>query len=537
MRARAATLIASALMLGACAGSPAPHGQREARQTQLQQSLAAQIRGLLDSDGLVMDPPTYAGRPPGLYASALLLGAAGDLGVEGVTQPHLDEVAVADLVADASAQDVPAQWQAWSLTTLGADLPASLSAQLSGPDLEILATDPDLPTRVVNLRILAVVHSRAASGELPVVRRHLESIRGEGPELADVAWNLREACRLAQARCVEPVVAAPPASYDSPSDLLTIQAAARLAASGAPVARFDLASAAEQARRTLDAMPDGNELVASALGTIAKLGTGSARSFSDYLDRATQRRDPRTGLYRAFVDFRGNVGATYAALLVTGPAFAAAVDPDRTPATLTARGRAGQLGDDVAKAQAAVILQVLGAPVPDRLVGEVDRIRAGLGGAEIQPEQAGRAAELLSVLRNVASDVPRPHLTPFPVTQPHEAAVVEVLAQAFDGALANSSDVIAYYADYLAALPRTLARTDADDPAFVPRLTLIDYVADDLTDRERTTILSRLDTRLGCTAAPGLVLTSSGTDARCSIAVTADVVNSSIGASAVEGQA
>lgn len=479
---------------------------------ELQSELASEYSNLLDENGLIHSPLGEETAVLDLYGSALLIESVVE---NGMPMPEVNAAAISDEVVDEyiAMTGVPAEWAAMALVKLEDASDNVLAAEV--PDFSI-SYSHDADERAVNAWLEAVVVSADQSAHVGQVRDRVQALVGDGDAGLVGAWRLLEACDQLEIDCVWPTSLLLEGDLDDVSDLLEMRAAAELELMGVEVHGWDEEVAARFAEGGLESLEVGDELLASNLGRLSYLTSGDTGSFADYLGRNEYRRDSRTGLYEMYVGRQGTISATYHAMLTLGDYFDDLVADEPTVQSIRSLLLDGYDLDDIERARGLAVLawlNELDAP----LQADLSRLRESLTDKESRAEDAAWALALLEPLRSASYDPSGLSIEPWPVDDETESTISSLIIQAQDGALANSTEILDFYADYVHRLPRTWVEADASDPNTLARLALISNDPTDLTPQQSERIGQAIRSRTGCEDFPNMIRISADPRAPCDV--------------------
>ena len=103
---------------------------------------------------------------------------------------------------------------------------------------------------------------------------------------------------------------------------------------GVPVDGWDASAAGPPAEAALNAIDDGNELVATSLARIAHVAGTGDEAWNGYLARIAHRLDPGTGVYRLYYAPQGTIANTYTAMMTVVDHFPDLVSGAATATTV-----------------------------------------------------------------------------------------------------------------------------------------------------------------------------------------------------------
>lgn len=492
--------------------------------------VAADLRGLLDAQGLVVNPGDGSDRPIDLYGSAWLLTLEDELDGEG---NRVNAAAVATEVdeIDRAALEVPPQWRAWAWSVVSAHggATAHLADEALAESESLLDGDSD----VDDAAVVAWAAAGMGADHVATARRAVQSVARSAQSLSITGtghWHA--SCRALAIDCSMPALTLGAAGNSDPGVLLDIAAAADLVATGIAVAGYHGASAVQTATRVLASLPPGNDVIAARMTHLIVLEGGDLTVAREYLDSASERRDPATGLYRGYVTYQGTISTTYEARRALGTDFDEFISEAETKTTVTDFLSHADI-DDATTVMAIAILTPFGEAAPAEFNDRLMRVESRLSGTHIAEAGAAKALVELRALADIGRVPIGVEIQPIPLGDQNERLVCQILQAAFSGILANADEIITYYADYTAMLPEMIIAEGPGSIAFIDRLAVLDYLEFGLGEAANDMLVEQVATRVGCGGFHALASRDSGGSLGCDVGMTAELINTRVGMEAI----
>ncbi|WP_152649774.1 hypothetical protein [Demequina oxidasica] len=511
----------------------APHVKEpeSATQERARSYLAEDLANLMDSNGLVINPGDGSPRPIDTYSSAWLLTMMDDLGEKpALSAASLSEDEAARMRS--LAAELPPTWRAWSwLVMANHGFPTSTDASnaLTGEAWEKIVDEDDRALRLwvedlASQQGVATMDAHEIDAAVPDASANSELG-------APAAWRLHRVCDHRNLKCKAPALPSAPSKIPDIASVLELSASAELVHSGVEVNGYDGPTAVELAVASLKMLPDGNDIAAARLTRILVLENADTSTAKSYLARASDRRDPVTGLYRQHVDYQGTVAATYAARTALGPRF------DDLVSTSTRDTVADLLAaTDVApstRLQAIAVITPFGESSNPAHRAEIRDVARSLTGLDVPPDRASSVTELLLLLQDLGEQPTGVHFLPIPVTDETEETVARILLCALSGLIDNAEEILEYYADYLHELPERLDSNEPSSSTFIAELTLLDFLEIGDNPDLHSRLLNRVESRIGCPETPHLASRGISGAQGYDVLLTAQLVNTQIGMEAI----
>lgn len=500
----------------------------------LHRDLSAEMRPLVDSDGLVRNPVTETAQPLDIYSSALISDTVNELKLAPMPA-KLQNLSKSDIEAFTSSGGIPADWVETSLAildryaggTLREPLGALPPASDAGADSETIATGLWMRAQV----------DRAIGNrpDEPTVVSEARSLLSNKPLTIAAGWRATSACQLLGATCSIPAETSFSIDIDlsSAEKIFLIRGAAELRSQGVQIRGWNSATVRQLARQSLDGIAVGDPVVATSLAAIIYRTGGGTSNFTDYLRREAKLLDHGTGLYRVYSQQVGTIANTYEAYRILGDQFGSLVAGRPTEATLERMLASDSTLDPVSKLQAIAIVHDLSHGRTSSASRTFSAsTSSSIAGRTFSGPGAVLALYEIDALRDLGRTPKAVTIDPVPVSAQNEAEVDMLIAQAGDGVLANSAQVLAYYRSYLHGLPKVMRGAGADNALLMARLSVVLVGSQQLSAGDESVLQSLAHSRIGCAKYPHLVRVSVNPAQGCDLSETKLMLSSPIGLAA-----